>query len=76
MLVCSQRRWRAGGTGFMIGIGRGGSALGPILAGLLFASGQSLQSVSLIISVGSLLAAGLVLMLSAQESEREALTQN
>lgn len=67
---------RAGGTGFVIGIGRGGSALGPILAGLLFASGQGLQSVSLIISVGSLLAAGFVLMLSAQKSEQEAPVQN
>ena len=66
---------RAGGTGFVIGIGRGGSALGPILAGFLFASGQDLQTVALTISIGSLLAAGLVLMLSAQKSEQEALAQ-
>jgi MFS family permease len=29
---------RASGTGFAIGVGRGGSVLGPILAGLLFSS--------------------------------------
>ncbi len=64
---------RAGGTGFVIGIGRGGSALGPILAGFLFASGQDLQTVAMTISIGSLVAAGMVLLLSASQSEKEAL---
>jgi benzoate transport len=48
---------RAGGTGFVIGVGRGGAALGPIFAGLLFAGGFSLQAVAAIMALGSLLAA-------------------
>ncbi len=48
---------RAGGTGFVIGMGRGGAALGPILAGLLFAAGLALPGVSLVMSLGSLIAA-------------------
>jgi benzoate transport len=47
---------RAGGTGFVIGMGRGGAALGPILAGLLFASGGSLLTVSMVMALGSALA--------------------
>jgi benzoate transport len=46
---------RATGTGFGIGFGRAGAAMGPALAGILFESGMGLQGVSLIISVGSLL---------------------
>ncbi len=48
---------RAGGTGFAIGFGRGGAALGPIAAGLLFAAGGSLGLVALIMASGSLLGA-------------------
>jgi benzoate transport len=48
---------RAGGTGFVIGIGRGGAALGPIVAGLLFAAGLSLFQVAALIACGSLIAA-------------------
>jgi benzoate transport len=48
---------RATGTGFAIGIGRGGSALAPAAAGALFASGYGLQTVALVMSVGSVLAA-------------------
>ena len=47
---------RATGTGFGIGFGRAGAAMGPGLAGMLFESGMGLQGVSLIISAGSLLA--------------------
>jgi benzoate transport len=47
---------RASGTGFAIGIGRGGSVLAPIIAGLLFQAGNSLPRVSLFLSVGSLFA--------------------
>lgn len=39
-------RLRAGGTGIVIGIGRGGAALGPILAGLLFGWGWPLAWVA------------------------------
>lgn len=49
---------RAGGTGFVIGAGRGGAVLGPVLAGFLFESGQGgLMMVSMIMATGSLIAA-------------------
>jgi MFS family permease len=48
---------RAGGTGFVIGFGRGGSALGPIVAGFLFAAGAGLPMVALLMACGSLVAA-------------------
>lgn len=48
---------RAGGTGLVIGLGRGGAALGPILAGLLFASGASLLTVSCVMACGSIIGA-------------------
>lgn len=54
---------RAGGTGFVIGIGRGGAALGPIIAGFLFAAGSGLLTVSVLMAFGSALAAIAVLLL-------------
>lgn len=54
---------RAGGTGFVIGVGRGGAAVGPILAGFLFAGGMGLQGVAIVMALGSLLAAGILLLL-------------
>ncbi|GFE73831.1 MULTISPECIES: MFS transporter [Novosphingobium] len=45
---------RAGGTGLVIGIGRAGAALGPILAGLLFSTGWSLASVAIAMACGTL----------------------
>lgn len=47
---------RAGGTGFVIGVGRGGAALGPIVAGIMFAGGASLLHVSMAMAGGSALA--------------------
>jgi MFS family permease len=54
---------RASGTGFAIGFGRGGAALAPILAGLLFQAGFGLQAVAIVMGTGSLLAAGALLFL-------------
>lgn len=54
---------RAGGTGFAIGIGRGGSAIGPIVAGFLFAAGAALVEVAVLMAVGSIAAAVLIAML-------------
>ena len=54
---------RAGGTGFVIGIGRGGAALGPIVAGFLFNAGFGLSIVSILMGMGSLVAAGALLLL-------------
>ena len=48
---------RATGSGFAIGMGRGGAVFAPILAGFLFAAGQGLQTVSVIMGLGSTLAA-------------------
>jgi sugar phosphate permease len=48
---------RASGTGFAVGIGRGGAVLAPIVSGFLFEAGISLPTVALIMSLGALLAA-------------------
>lgn len=48
---------RATGTGFAIGIGRGGAALSPILAGVLFSAGLPLAGVAIALAAGSLIAA-------------------
>lgn len=48
---------RAFGTGFVIGVGRGGAAMAPILAGFMFAAGYGLQLVAVVMSAGSLVAA-------------------
>jgi len=47
---------RATGTGFAVGVGRGGSAVAPYLAGVLFKSGYGLQAVAITMAMGSLLA--------------------
>ncbi len=52
---------RGGGTGFVIGIGRGGAALGPVVAGFLFQSGIGLDGVALAMGLGSLIAAAAIL---------------
>jgi len=48
---------RASGVGIVIGIGRGGAALGPIVAGFPFAAGWSLPLVAIAIGLGSLIGA-------------------
>ena len=55
---------RASGTGVVIGFGRGGTVLAPILAGLLFSCGYPLQLVAVIMGCGSLIAAALLGSLS------------
>ena len=54
---------RAGGTGFVIGVGRGGAALGPVIGGFLFAAGLGLPVVATIMAAGSLIGAAALLML-------------
>jgi benzoate transport len=54
---------RASGTGFAIGVGRGGSVLAPIIAGFLFTAGFGLPSVALVMAMGSLVAAGALILL-------------
>jgi benzoate transport len=53
---------RATATGFAIGVGRGGSALAPALAGLLFNAGYSLQMVAILMALGSVV--GLLALLA------------
>ena len=48
---------RATATGFVIGVGRGGSALAPALAGLLFKLGYGLSTVATLMALGSAVAA-------------------
>jgi MFS family permease len=60
---------RATGTGFALSIGRGGAALSPYLAGLLFANDLGLFKVSLIMSMGSLVALALFSMLNLKDAE-------
>jgi hypothetical protein len=59
---------RASGTGFAVGIGRGGSVLAPIIAGYLFNVGYGLPTVASIMALGSLCAAGVLLMLHLHET--------
>ncbi len=67
---------RAGGTGFVIGIGRGGAVMGPVLAGFLFQSSQGgLLMVSMIMAVGSLIAAAALVFMPHKKAEASSLSQ-
>ena len=59
-------RVRAGGTGFVIGVGRGGAVLGPIVAGFLFESGQGLATVAFVMALGSAVAALMLVLLGGE----------
>jgi len=61
---------RATATGFVIGVGRGGSALAPVIAGLLFVAGYGLATVALLMALGSLVAAGALMILRPSQSAR------
>ncbi|MES2624233.1 MAG: MFS transporter [Pseudomonadota bacterium] len=62
---------RATGTGFVIGVGRGGAVLSPMIAGFLLQGGQDkgtaladiLSNVGLVMAIGSILAAGVLFFL-------------
>ena len=60
---------RATGTGFAIGVGRGGAALAPVCAGYLFQAGLGLQTVSICMAAGSLVA--LLALLGLKEVRAE-----
>ena len=61
-------RLRAGGTGLVIGVGRGGAALGPIIAGLLFAADWPLHLVAPAMALGCLFASLIVLFLPSRDT--------
>lgn len=63
---------RASGTGFAVGIGRGGAVLAPILAGFLFEAGVTLPTVALIMSAGAMLAAVALAFLKLDHEDPEA----
>ena len=54
---------RATGTGFVIGVGRGGAVLSPWIAGYLLNQGITLPTVGLVMGAGSLLAAFILIFL-------------
>lgn len=66
---------RASGTGFAIGVGRGGAAAGPVLAGAMFAAGSGLWAVSLVMGAGALAAALFIALLPPLERTKESAHQ-
>lgn len=65
---------RATGTGFAIGIGRGGSVLAPIVAGALFKSGYPLSTVALLMAMGSLFGAAVLSLLKLKPAQSAAMS--
>jgi len=59
---------RASGTGFAVGVGRGGAVVAPVMAGYLFQAGFSLQTVTTLMAMGSL-AAAVALLLHTQPAD-------
>jgi cyanate permease len=60
------------GSGLVLGIGRGGAVLGPMIPGFLFAVGMPLQAVALLMASGSFLAGIGVVFLHPQGNESPA----
>jgi benzoate transport len=65
---------RATGTGFALSIGRGGAALSPYLAGILFSNNLGLLKVSLIMGAGSLISLLIFSMLDLKDGDAEDVT--
>jgi MFS family permease len=59
---------RASGTGFVLGVGRGGAYLSPIIVGYMFDQGLSLPMVTIIISMGAIVGAGVLLFLKLDKN--------
>ena len=66
---------RAFGTGWAIGVGRGGAALAPWVAGLLFKSGHPVPQVAAVMALGSVVAAFALLFLKMRPDETSPQTQ-
>ena len=58
---------RASGTGFVVGVGRSGAYLSPILVGYMFHHGLSLPMVTMLISVGAVIGAGVLVFLKIRQ---------
>ncbi|MFT5574306.1 MAG: MFS family permease [Cryomorphaceae bacterium] len=59
------------GTGLVLGAGRGGAVLGPMIPGFLFAAGLPLKEIGMIMAVGSFLAGVAIMFLRQQKLENE-----
>ena len=57
----------------MIGLGRGGAIISPIVAGFLFTVGSSLPMVAMVMASGSLVAFVALLLLSLDRSASQPL---
>ena len=57
---------RATGTGFAMGVGRGGALLAPVVAGYLLQAGFGLQAVATVMAMGSLFSAAALLALKVR----------
>lgn len=68
---CYPTHVRASGTGFSIGLGRGGAMLSPVIAGFLFEADMGLPAVAIIMALGSLLAIVALIFLRVEPSEDE-----
>lgn len=64
--------FRASGTGVVIGVGRGGAIMGPIVAGVLFSSGLSLLQVCMIMGGGGLISAISMILLGQLYGHKDA----
>jgi benzoate transport len=62
---------RAFGTGFSVGLGRGGSVLAPMFAGYLFQAGYALPTVAATMSVAALIAAVVLSFLKLKPDQTE-----
>jgi MFS family permease len=67
---------RAFGTGFAIGVGRGGSVLAPVVAGFLFKAGYSLPAVAATMALGSLAAAGVLSLVKLRPDDLQVASEN
>ncbi len=59
---------RSSGTGFVLGIGRGGAYLTPVMVGIMFDHGFSLPVVTMLISIGALVGACVLLFLKLNKN--------
>jgi len=55
------------GSGFVLGVGRGGAVLGPFIPGLLFTAGLDLKLVAFIMAAGSLIAGFIIIFLPKKD---------
>lgn len=68
---CYPTHVRASGTGFSIGLGRGGAMLSPIIAGFLFQADIGFPAVAIVMALGSLTAMVALVFLKMAPGEHE-----